>query len=231
MSLCASGEMMAKTKKKVIAKKTVHHKRTKRRTVKHGLKVYRERRNLSVSPEPKGGKIKSSQGEPLFVVQKHDASHLHYDVRLEIGGVLVSWAVPKGPSVNPSIKRLAMPTDDHPMEYAHFEGNIPEGSYGAGSVMVWDLGIFENIKEEGGKLVPLKKCLALGTVEVFLKGKKLFGRFAFIKTQRGWLMIKMRDEFANKWHCPANKRNKSVLTGRTQSQIAKEAKKTKKGKK
>lgn len=231
ISLCISGEMMAKSKKRAASKTTSSRKTTKKKNAKHGLKVYRARRDLSRSPEPKGGTIKSSKGEPIFVVQKHDASHLHYDVRLEIGGVLVSWAVPKGPSVNPTIKRLAMPTDDHPMEYAHFEGNIPVGSYGAGSVMVWDLGTFENIKEEDGTLVPLKKCLERGTVEIFLKGKKLYGRFALIKTQRGWLMIKMRDEYANKWHCPTKERNKSVLTGRTQRQIAKEGKKTKKGKK
>lgn len=143
-----------------------------------------------------------SKPNNIFVVQKHAASHLHYDFRLEIGGVLVSWAVPKGPPVDLSQKRLAVMTEDHPLEYASFEGTIPEGSYGAGTVMIWDAGTYENIKTRAGKLVPIKKCLEIGTIEIVMHGKKLKGAFALIRTKLGsqksrgknWLLIKMKDE-------------------------------------
>ncbi len=153
---------------------------------KNKLEVYRKRRNLKVSPEPVGTVKKTRGKKAIFVIQKHAARALHYDVRLEIDGVLVSWAVPKGPSMNPRVKHLAVRTDDHPMEYAKFEGVIPEGSYGAGTVMVWDIGTYKNIKTtDDGELVPMKECLKQGRVEVFLKGKKLEGGYALIKTDRG----------------------------------------------
>src|SRR5579872_5667891 len=145
------------------------------------LKEYRERRDLKRSGEPTGRTVKKSKN-PRFVIQKHDASHLHYDFRLEIGGVLVSWAIPKGPSMNPKIKRLAVRTDDHPLDYATFEGVIPEGEYGAGTVMVWDIGTYKNIKESNGKSVPMSTCLKDGHIEVELDGKKVHGAFAFIRT-------------------------------------------------
>jgi DNA ligase D-like protein (predicted 3'-phosphoesterase) len=156
---------------------------------------------------------------PLFVIQKHSASHLHYDFRLEYNGILLSWAVPKGPSLNPRIKRLAIPTPDHPYDYAHFEGAIPAGSYGAGTVMVWDIGTYRNIKMDDGALVSMKECLRRGTIEIFLKGKKLQGGFALIKTARGWLLIKMRDEYASARKNPVTTQNKSALTERTMRQI------------
>ena len=133
----------------------------------------------------------------MFVIQKHDASHLHYDFRLEIDGVLKSWAVPKGLPEKQGIRRLAMPTDDHPMEYGNFEGIIPEGHYGGGTVMVWDIGTFANIKEEKGKLVPLDECYEEGTIEVFLKGKKMWGPYALLKTadlysKDSWILLRMK---------------------------------------
>src|ERR1700674_4300133 len=122
---------------------------------KNSLKKYNERRTIEESGEPIGVKKKKNK-QPIFVIQKHAASHLHYDFRLEIDGVLKSWAVPKGVPATTGIRRLAMPTDDHPMEYARFEGIIPEGHYGGGTVMVWDIGKFENIKMLKGKPVSLE---------------------------------------------------------------------------
>jgi DNA ligase D-like protein (predicted 3'-phosphoesterase) len=182
------------------------------------LDIYRNRRNLAQSGEP-AGKIGKCSKSPLFVIQKHDASHLHYDVRLEIDGVLVSWAVPKGPSISSRVKRLAMPTDDHPLEYADFEGVIPQG-YGAGTVMVWDIGSYKNLKSHA-----MQKCLEEGRIEIFLDGKKLRGAFALIRMQKprkGWLLIKMRDEYANTWQVAKKNRDRSALTGRTMRQIARE---------
>jgi len=139
-----------------------------------------------------------------FVVQQHDATHMHYDFRLEINGVLVSWAVPKGPSMDPSVKRLALQTPDHALEYGSFEGILPEGSYGAGPVLLWDEGTYESIKEVDGKVLTPAQSLEMGTLEFKLHGKKLRGNFALIKTKgmRGhssknqWLFIKMHDEYA-----------------------------------
>jgi DNA ligase D-like protein (predicted 3'-phosphoesterase) len=190
------------------------------------LKTYRTRRDTTKSGEPRGAVKKRTKGKPIFVIQKHDASHLHYDVRLEIDGVLVSWAVPKGPSLNPSQRRLAMRTDDHPLDYADFEGVIPEGHYGAGTVMVWDYGTFTNIKREKEKLIPVSDCLDMGTIEVELHGKKLQGKFALIKTgkksDKKWLLIKMKDEYASSKRNPVSTQNKSARTGRTMHQITKQ---------
>lgn len=193
---------------------------------KRSLTRYVEKRDFTVTPEPKGKTAKKAKG-PIFVVQKHDATRLHYDVRLEIDGVLTSWAVPKGPSYNPEIKRLAVMTEDHPMDYANFEGVIPEGQYGAGPVMVWDTGTYRNIKEHDGKLLSMSECLEKGQVEVVLEGFKLHGGFALIRTQyqdkdNQWLMIKMNDEFASRKKNPVSTKNKSVLTDRTLAQIKKE---------
>lgn len=194
---------------------------------KDQLKTYRTRRNLEKSGEPTGrAHFARAKKRPIFVIQRHDATREHYDVRLEIGGVLKSWAVPKGPCLDPKIKRLAAPTDDHPMEYAEFEGVIPEGNYGAGTVMVWDFGTFDNIKREKGRLVPLEKSYANGQVEVFLHGTKLKGAFAFIKTNLSgkdyWLLIKMKDEYASATKNPVKNKTKSAKTGRTMRQITKE---------
>ncbi len=191
---------------------------------KDSLKIYRTRRDLTRSPEPYGTTKKKKADKLIFVIQKHAASHLHYDFRIEYDGVLKSWAVPKGPSMNPAIKRLAMPTDDHPMEYADFEGIIPQGSYGGGTVMVWDTGTYNNIKKHNGKLVPMKDCIKKGTIEIFLEGEKLQGGFALIRTARGWLLIKIRDDYASARKNPVNTQQKSALTGRTMAQIRKDMK-------
>jgi DNA ligase D-like protein (predicted 3'-phosphoesterase) len=134
--------------------------------------------------------------KPCFVIQKHAATTLHYDFRLEIGGVLKSWAIPKCPSKNPSDKRLAVPTEDHAMEYKDFEGEIPEGLYGAGKVTIWDKGTYENIREK----VSMQKAYQEGKIEICLHGKKLTGNYALIRMQRSWqkdkekpwLIIKMK---------------------------------------
>jgi bifunctional non-homologous end joining protein LigD len=126
-----------------------------------------------------------------FVVQKHDATTLHYDFRLEIDGVLKSWAIPKGPSKDPSDKRLAVPTSDHNLEYKDFEGVIPEGQYGAGKVTIWDKGTYENIRDDAS----MSKAYKEGKIKIALKGKKLKGNYSLIKMQgkdRPWLLIKMR---------------------------------------
>jgi DNA ligase D-like protein (predicted 3'-phosphoesterase) len=153
------------------------------------------------------------------VIQKHDATSLHYDFRLEAGGVLKSWAVPKGPSTNPKDKRLAMATEDHPLDYADFEGVIPEGQYGAGPVIVWDTGTYRNLTEKDGREIAVEEAVASGHVKVWLEGKKLQGGFALTRTGQGkrarWMLVKMRDEAADARRNPAKTQPESVLSGRT----------------
>jgi len=188
------------------------------------LSEYKKRRDLKKSGEPIAKVVPS--GKNLFVIQKHDASRLHYDFRIAIDGVLVSWAVPKGPSTDPGEKRLAIRTDDHPMDYAKFEGVIPEGNYGAGTVMVWDIGKYKNIKKKDDTLVPMKQCLKNGQIEIWLEGEKLHGGYALIKMKQRenqWLLIKMKDEYADARKNPVNTQTKSVLSGRTMNQITKES--------
>jgi bifunctional non-homologous end joining protein LigD len=193
------------------------------------LEAYRSKRNFKKTPEPASGE-KKQLGHPIYVIQKHDASHLHYDLRLEVSGVLKSWAIPKGPSTDPRVKRLAMPTDDHPMDYAAFEGIIPEGQYGGGTVMVWDIGTYRNIRGEKHPFekATMEEAYEQGKVEVWLDGKKLKGGYALIRTgrlaeKRGWLIIKMKDEFANKPEDPEKNTPASALTGRTLEQIKRAA--------
>ena len=161
------------------------------------LKSYREKRNFRVTaePEPSGGRTETRT--QIFVVQKHSARSLHYDLRLEVDGVLKSWAVPKGPSTNPKDKRLAIQTEDHPLEYASFEGTIPEGEYGAGTVIVWDTGTFKNMSKKDGLDITLPRALENGHAAIWLEGKKLSGGYALTRTPRGWLLVKMRDEKAD----------------------------------
>lgn len=192
-------------------------------------KNYNEKRDFSKTKEPKEGAPYSKQGkDPIFVIQKHDATNLHYDFRLEIDNTLKSWSVPKGPSTNPKIKRMAIPTEDHPIAYADFEGTIPKDEYGGGTVMIWDKGIFKNLKKDDkGNSIDLKKAYDMGTVEVELQGEKLSGGYALIKMKSGnmkgnWLLIKMNDEEADARRNPVNSENKSVVTNRTMNQIAKE---------
>jgi bifunctional non-homologous end joining protein LigD len=165
------------------------------------LAVYNKKRNFKNTPEPKGSGGK--KGSFRFVVQRHDASHLHYDFRLELGGVLKSWAVPKGPSMNPADKRLAVMVEDHPVSYINFEGEIPEGNYGAGTVEVWDKGAFFPVDEELEKISERQALLALkkGELKIFLKGEKLEGGFVLVRLhndEKNWLLIKHKDEYAVK---------------------------------
>ena len=155
------------------------------------LEKYRSKRDFKNTPEPKGARPARSK-KLSFVIQKHAASRLHYDFRLEWNGVLLSWAVPKGPSLDPSVKRLAMPVEDHPIEYGGFEGVIPEGQYGGGTVMLWDRGTWEPEVDD------VDEALRKGDLKFTLRGKKLGGSWVLVKTKLGWLLIKHRDEFASK---------------------------------
>ena len=182
------------------------------------LKEYKEKRNFKRTTEPPAD-VAPPSAKPMFVIQKHDASHLHYDLRLEIDGVLKSWAVPKGPSLDPQVKHLAVPTEDHPMAYGGFEGTIPEGEYGAGTVMIWDTGTYHNIKADKPEPETMTQAFYEGRIEVRLEGKKLKGMFALIKTARGWLFFKMNDEFVKTGDILEEAPN-SALTGHTLEQIA-----------
>jgi len=164
------------------------------------LTKYKSKRTFSDTPEPEG-KVEKATGKLIFVVQRHHASHLHYDFRLELNGTLKSWAVPKGPSLNPKDKRLAMMVEDHPIDYATFEGDIPEGNYGAGHVDVWDHGTYEPIDEDGKAITAsaFNRALHAGNIKFRMKGKKLKGDFALVnmkKDDKTWLLIKHRDKYA-----------------------------------
>jgi bifunctional non-homologous end joining protein LigD len=188
------------------------------------LAKYKEKRNFKKSPEPTGGKPDSDKLS--FVVHKHDASRLHYDFRLEMEGVLKSWAVPKGPSMDPEVKRLAMMVEDHPYDYKNFEGIIPSG-YGAGTVIVWDEGTYELAEAEGkdkkAQDAALLKGVIAGKLHVVLTGKKLKGEFALIKThgkaENAWLLFKIKDEHASKEDITL--KDKSVVSNKTLAQVEK----------
>jgi DNA ligase D-like protein (predicted 3'-phosphoesterase) len=187
------------------------------------LAAYRKKRDFRRSPEPSGARTHKRR-RPRFVIQKHDASSLHYDFRIEAGGVLKSWAVPKGPSLDPREKRLAMPTEDHPLEYGHFEGVIPEGEYGAGTVLVWDAGTYRNLTEDDGEEVPIDEALEAGHASVLLEGEKLRGGYALTRIGTGkrerWLLVKMDDQGADRRRKPVKSQPDSVLTGRSLEEIA-----------
>ncbi|MBE4947163.1 DNA polymerase ligase N-terminal domain-containing protein [Chryseobacterium culicis] len=182
------------------------------------LKDYQQKRKFDETSEPKG-KTKKSKNQLIFVIQRHAASRLHYDFRLEMEGVLKSWAVPKGPSLDPKDKRLAMMVEDHPYDYKDFEGNIPEGNYGAGQVEVWDSGTYEPL-EENTKLSDEKQLLKelhAGSLKFILHGKKLKGEFALVKMKNSednaWLLIKHKDEFAESpYDAEENTSAKSLVT-------------------
>ena len=202
------------------------------------LKQYAEKRSFNQTPEPAPDaathKVKkaasAAQSAPMFCVQRHHASHLHYDFRLEVDGALKSWAVPKGPTLDPDQKRLAMMVEDHPIEYGGFEGVIPAGNYGAGSVMLWDRGTFQML----GDATPDEQ-LARGDFKFHLEGEKLSGDFAIVhikgrtRSSKGneWLLIKKRDKFAAPGWNPED-HGRSVLTGRSQEEIAKQLEPVKK---
>jgi len=189
------------------------------------LKEYRKKRRFDVTPEPSGERQTDATPakELLYVIQKHQASHLHYDFRLEANGVLLSWAVPKGPSLDPSVKRLAMQVEDHPIEYGSFEGIIPEGEYGGGTVMVWDHGTWASESADADA------ALAKGDLKFTLHGAKLKGSWVLVRTRgfgggkrSSWLLIKHRDRFASTGDITTEKPG-SALTGRLMAEIARDA--------
>lgn len=194
---------------------------------KEKLKEYKQKRDFSKTSEPAPGK-KKNKDKPIFVIQKHKASSLHYDFRLEVAGVLASWAVPKGLSTDPSQKRLAVRTEDHPLDYADFEGMIPEGEYGAGTVIVWDTGTYRNIrKEKKSDGLNMEDSLDDGKVEIRLKGKKIKGGYVLIHTGRKenqWLLKKMKDDQADARRNPVSTEPKSVLSGKTIEEMEKAVK-------
>ncbi len=179
------------------------------------LAEYRRKRRFDRTPEPRGGRRPATR--PLFVMQKHRARQLHYDFRLEAGGVLKSWAVPKGPSLDPKVKRLAMAVEDHPMDYARFEGVIPEGEYGGGTVMVWDIGTYA-LEEPDSSDAGMRR----GVLKFTLRGKKLKGSWTLVRTGgRQWLLIKHRDRYASAEDITLTK-PRSVLTRRLLAGIARD---------
>ena len=181
------------------------------------LAEYNRKRRFGVTPEPQGKLGRGKKKSWEFVVQKHRASRLHYDFRLEHDGVMLSWAVPKGPSIDPSIKRFAMQTEDHPIEYNQFEGVIPEGEYGGGTVMIWDRGTWEPEVDD------VDKALAKGDLKFKLHGKKLSGSWVLVRMRtRQWLLIKHRDDAASTEDITAAK-SRSVVSRRSLAGIARKA--------
>jgi len=185
---------------------------------------YRRKRDFRRTPEPETGGVPGER--PIFVIHEHDASTHHFDFRIEADGVLKSWAAPKGASTDPRDKRLAVPTEDHPLAYADFEGVIPEGEYGAGTVLVWDAGPYENITRKDGKVVPVSDALADGHLLIRLHGEKISGGYALQRIGEGdeerWLLIKMDDEDADARRNPVSTEPRSVKSGRTIAEVARE---------
>jgi bifunctional non-homologous end joining protein LigD len=187
------------------------------------LEKYHKKRNFKISPEPKGKAAAKRKSSLLYVIQKHRATQLHYDFRLEWNGVLLSWAIPKGPSLDPSVKRLAMQVEDHPVDYGSFEGVIPEGEYGGGTVMLWDRGTWSPEGEIG-----VDESLREGGLKFRLNGKKLHGSWALVRTKgfggkqkTAWLLIKHRDAFASPKNVTLEK-PRSVASRRLLAQIARD---------
>lgn len=190
-----------------------------------GLERYRAKRDVSRSGEPEGARNEARGDSPIFVIQRHDASSLHYDFRLECDEVLASWAVPKGPSTDPREKRLAIRTEDHPLDYAEFEGVIPEGEYGAGTVLIWDRGSYDNITEKNGGLRPVAQSLEAGHLLVRLHGHKLSGGYALQRIDDDddqWLLVKTDDDAADARRNPVSTEPASVKSGRDLDEIRKD---------
>jgi bifunctional non-homologous end joining protein LigD len=192
------------------------------------LAEYQKKRDFAKTAEPAGDVTHEAKEHPLeFVIQKHAATALHFDLRLELDGVMKSWAVPKGPSYDPSVKRLAMEVEDHPMEYNTFEGTIPKGEYGGGSVMIWDRGTYtaDEVGPDGDEFSAIRSGLAAGKLAFTFHGERMHGSFALVRTKRGdekkpqWLLIKHRDEYVTDVD-PVTEYATSVVTGRTMEQIA-----------
>jgi bifunctional non-homologous end joining protein LigD len=194
----------------------------KRATSAAPLAEYNAKRDFSRTAEP-AGKVPKGRGKKLqFVIQKHAASHLHYDFRLELDGVMKSWAVPKGPSLDPTVRRLAMEVEDHPISYNTFEGTIPQGEYGGGTVMLWDRGTYE-ADDEGGA-ASLRRGYEKGELRFVMHGERLRGGFVLARLRRPgrpqWLLIKRRDDHADADRDIAAEETTSVVSKRTMEQIA-----------
>jgi DNA ligase D-like protein (predicted 3'-phosphoesterase) len=191
------------------------------------LEAYRKRRDPQKSPEPEGRRRGRRGRRPRFVVQEHGARSHHFDFRIEVDGVLKSWAVPKGPSTDPREKRLAVPVEDHPLDYADFEGVIPAGEYGAGAVVVWDRRSYENLTMRDGEPQPVAQALRDGHLVIELHGEKLHGGYALQRVAGGkderWLLIKLKDAAADARRRPTSSQRKSVISGRTVADLAREA--------
>jgi bifunctional non-homologous end joining protein LigD len=189
------------------------------------LEQYRRKRDFTRTAEPRGGTVRPKQ-KLVFVIQKHAARNLHYDLRLELDGVMKSWAVPKGPSLDPSVKRLAMEVEDHPIEYNAFEGTIPRGEYGGGTVMLWDRGTYSYGGSDPDQLHGLREGYRKGDFKFNLHGKRLGGSWVLVRTRRDargraqWLLIKHRDEHAVPGSDVTADYETSVATGRTMQAIA-----------
>jgi bifunctional non-homologous end joining protein LigD len=186
------------------------------------LREYKSKRKFEKTPEPEP-EVRPEGGQLIFVVHKHAARNLHYDLRLELDGVLKSWAVPKGPSLDPSLKRLSMMVEDHPLDYKDFEGVIPEGNYGAGSVIIWDRGFYQHpsAKDKGESEKLLRDGLKMGDVKFILNGEKLKGEFALVrmrKDEKAWLLLKKKDRYASEMSIL--KENRSVASGKTLEEVS-----------
>ncbi|MDB4877087.1 MAG: uncharacterized protein JWM41_3533 [Gemmatimonadetes bacterium] len=198
---------------------------TKAGTRTKPLAEYKRKRDFTKTAEPAGKSAGSRSARALhFVIQKHAASHLHYDFRLELDGVMKSWAVPKGPSHDPAVRRLAMEVEDHPIEYNTFEGTIPKGQYGGGTVMLWDRGTYE--PEGGGGADAVRDGYERGDLKIVMHGKRLQGGWVLVRMRRDesgraqWLLIKHRDDTANPKYDVTEEITTSVASGRTMDQIA-----------
>jgi bifunctional non-homologous end joining protein LigD len=188
------------------------------------LAEYKRKRDFTKTAEPEGKATRRRSARGLrFVIQKHAASHLHFDFRLELDGVMKSWAVPKGPSYDPSVRRLAMEVEDHPIEYNAFEGTIPKGEYGGGTVMLWDRGTYE--PEGGGGADALREGYERGDLKIVMHGKRMKGGWVLVRMRREagraqWLLIKHRDELADPDYDVVEEAVTSVASGRTMEEIA-----------
>jgi bifunctional non-homologous end joining protein LigD len=231
----SDGGLGMATKKKIVRKTAAKRPAAKkakrasgtassRSTKSVPLADYKRKRDFTKTAEPAGKDVRTTSARKLhFVVQKHAASHLHFDFRLELDGVMKSWAVPKGPSYDPSVRRLAMEVEDHPIEYNTFEGTIPKGQYGGGTVMLWDRGTYE--AEGGGGEDELREGHERGDLKITMHGKRLLGGWVLVRIRGGgeraqWLLIKHRDEYASTKLDVVAAAETSVATGRSMEEIA-----------